>query len=145
MKHYYVYGGIFYAPNDNYGRLSKFMVHPNADTLIARSEETYFRAFDVDGMVSVYTTCDQCQPVFYENHIGWQGDISSMSPWVQWVLTVQSGVIVKKESDRSESRDDVRAKLLSMGLPPLPDEDRVVKRELELWRLRNSVTPELPL
>ena len=140
MAHYKVYDDQVYADKDV---VDLDLDDPNVrtvysvedDRLVVVTDVRYPKADHVHGSVCVYTSCDACEPVFHEEgHHTWGGGLGSAKPWCEWVLTFEHGKLVNVEPTRCETRDDVRVKLGASGCIPLPDDDRVVKKELGKWR-----------
>ena len=81
-----------------------------------------------------YTHCEDCQPLYFERPEGVWGGIASRELFVEFDLTFQNGRLVKVDSTGNGSRADLRAHMLKDGVGVLPDDDRVVKREIEAWK-----------
>jgi len=142
MRHYYVYAGRVYSGSairggeDNTQRLS--FIDAATGRLMVRDTTTYDLVTDLTGTIELHYHCNECDPVFYESNDSWDGmGMSGMEPRCSWLATFDKGVLMNVES-HCETRDDIRKKLIEMARPPLPDDDRVVKRELELRRDRRK-------
>ena len=135
LNSYYVHSGRLYLMTRNEGR------RPFAN---ARFEEigkelkiTYSsvcKSVDHTGEVLVHASCETCEPVYFENESGFMSGVDSRSPWCEFALFFKGGVLENVEPVRVESRDEVREKLLKAAQFPLPDDDRIVQRELRRWR-----------
>lgn len=86
------------------------------------------------GEVTIYTFCEECNPVVYEIERFGRAEIDSALPWVEYVLTVRDGVVTKIAPSRVESRTDLADSLVALGRRVLPDDDRVAAREIEQHR-----------
>jgi|GEM_PF-2216225 len=85
-----------------------------------------------------YSTCYTCDPVVYEAELGVFGRIQERSPRVEFEVEIKDGQLVQVTRARtSESREDVRTKLLKQGIEALPDDDRVAKKHLQQLRQQN--------
>lgn len=142
-RHYYVFEGRAYMGpsmlDDAATSTITTTYSVEGENLVSTTREVLQFAVSLDGAVTMYTTCDQCEPVFFEDHDSWQGDIGHKSPWCQWVAHFDYGKLVRVDRDRCETRDEVRAKLSATGVSVIPDDDRVVKRELEKWRAGKNI------
>jgi hypothetical protein len=90
---------------------------------------------NLTGTVGVYTYCPQCTPVYFEGEArGWRGDLSHMSPRCQWLIVLDRGSVTAVHQNGCETREQTRQKLRENGQVPIPDDDRAVKKEIEIWR-----------
>lgn len=135
MSHFYVLdSNVFEGLSGvNEGRTKVEHRVENGELVIAQTSR-YIPALRLDGGFSIYTHCDECEPVFYESEHAFRGGIDKSQPWCQWIVVIQKGKLIEVQKDRCETREDVKAKMGRVGCAPLPDNDRMVKRELELWR-----------
>lgn len=138
MRHFYVFGGSVYEASSPFETsaipFSHNTYNVEGDRLVEVCRTTYQLSTAIDGPITMYTTCQECVPIFYEDRNSWRGDIGSQQPWSQWIVTFDHGKLINVRSDRCETREGVRTKLRDMGVLALPDEDRVVQREIALWR-----------
>ena len=84
------------------------------------------------GTMAVYTHCDQCDPVVFEDDVrGWDGGVYTRKPWVEYELKFVDGILVEATPITQETREQVAQKECRQ---PLPDTDRVAKRTIEQHR-----------
>lgn len=85
-----------------------------------------------------YSSCYTCDPVVFDDEGGIFGRIQDRSPRVEFEVEIKDGRLVQViRTPMSESREDVRTKLLKQGVEALPDDDRVAKKHLQLLRQQN--------
>ena len=103
----------------------------NPGTLKLRWEgQATFAAYT--GTMAVYTHCDQCDPVVFEDDVrGWDGGVYTRKPWVEYELKFVDGILVEATPITQETREQVAQKEFRQ---PLPDTDRVAKRTIEQYR-----------
>ena len=140
MSHFYVFERLLYeSPSPLSGGETRRSVGHLVENgeLVEVVRTRYIPAPRIDGGVTLYTTCMECEPVFFESEHAFR-DISRAQPWCQWIAVFHRGKLVEVQKDRCETRDDVKAKMGRIGSAPLPEGDRVARRELELWRKERS-------
>ena len=72
-------------------------------------------------------------PVFYENaNSMWGNNIGHREMFLEVELYLEAGALVRVEV-MGPTRDELRVKMLKDGVGVLPDDDRLVKREIKEW------------
>jgi len=124
MEHYALRGDQLFRRSDE-----QDVVWLDGDGgLLCRRDAPYVPVIDFNGALGLYTHCERCLPVCYEND-GWDR-LDHRSPWVEYELVFSKGRVVDLIAVRLQSRDEVRAELEKSGLGVLPDDDRIVRRYL---------------
>jgi hypothetical protein len=133
------------APLRLYGPAAKVTEHRVELTLagpahLVEVRRTKFPLSTFTGTLLVYTHCDDCLPVFFERPGGFWGNIDKREVFVELDLTFQNGKLVKVDAEqtRNVSREQLRVQMLKDGVAVLPDDDRLVKREIEAWKKKNE-------
>jgi len=136
LRMYYVFQGQVFEQDLKAGwgcqafpATSTFTPSLSGNMLVVRTTESFRAAELRQREISIYTHCDQCDPVVTENEAAsWSGGVSETQPWCEFLLTVEGNKIKEICPYRVESREDVKKKLKETGTVVLPDDDRVAKR-----------------
>ena len=95
-----------------------------ADGSVIRTSEKQFTPYSANDPVYIYTTCDECDPVYLDETFSYHG-LGEAFPWVEYRLSFEGGTL-EATAVKLESRDDVRQRCNKA----LPDNDPLVAREL---------------
>ncbi len=105
----------------------------NQQTLVHWAGTTYAFRAGFTGDVEVYTFCDKCQPVvFVSGNSPWGDMFRENSPWVEWTLTFDQGVVKAAKATKNQTREDIKKELVSAGEYVPADDDPLVLRHLKL-------------
>lgn len=84
--------------------------------------------------VACSTTCRKCLPVFHESPGRWDGGVGHREVWISVVLTFGAFGALQEVVVSAKTRDELRAEMRADGVGVLPDDDRIVAREIKDWR-----------
>lgn len=84
--------------------------------------------------VACSTTCRKCLPVFHESPGRWDGGVGHREVWISVLLSFGAGGALQKVVVSAKTRDELRAEMRADGVGVLPDDDRIVAREIKAWR-----------
>ena len=97
--------------------------------------------FAYTGEVVAYTHCNECDPIVYESTSSFAGRVCDRRLWVEYELDFRDGRLAKAVALSAKTREETRDQMLRDGVAVLPDEDRVVRRHLEMLRKEANSEP----
>ena len=120
-----------FGPGERHSRIS---LEHTKDPVVFEVRRSRFPLSTFTGEIVVCTHCDECLPVFFERPGGFWGNVDKREVFVEIELTFVGGRLMKVAGlERNVSREVLRATMLKDGVAVLPDDDRLVKREIEAW------------
>ena len=137
LDDYYVYERILYrtepTANDRLPRPRQI----EEGKLTLRFESEALRVAHTGGVVA-YTHCETCDPIVYESEASFSGRVSDRRVWVEYELEFRDGRLIKVTALSAKTREETREQMLRDGVAVLPDDDRVARRHLEMYRKKTD-------
>lgn len=135
LNEYYLFKNKrLYCVEKDYSKLDR----PNEYTLekdnliIIYKSKCNFVSFS--GKINAYSECRQCKPICYR-HKTWAHDyVDHMYPWIEYCLIFEKGIVKDIEVVRADTREQLKKSVSGC----LPDNNRIVKKHLELLNKRTK-------
>lgn len=122
-------------------RTEETSVSGQGGLLVTTSRKFFLPSATVSGEIAIYTNCDACDPIVYERAgmFGRSVDVDTTSPWCEWALNIQDGLLIDVKPVRLATREDTANEMRRGGIIVLPDDDRVALRAIAQFRDRHPI------
>lgn len=99
---------------------------------LAENNRSFYPCRNHTGSIVCSATCSKCIPIFFESTSRWDNGLGRRETFFEAELWLEKGLL-SRVVVVGPSRDEQRAQMLKDGVGVLPDDDRLVKREIQEW------------
>ena len=126
MQEFYLINKILYRQTQEqpFRFVKSGDVNEGKGTIVVRKECVALRQNHNEFVVG-YTHCNVCEPVITQctttHDFTWSGSGTQHHPWVQFKMRFENGVLKSVESDGSQTRAELKKKLIAQGSLLMPE------------------------